>query len=210
MVEEVVRAKESYMLALDTLNLTKRDYLNSINSFNDKIKEYDLDENDLLNQILQIFDKYYKLSENKIKEISGIILENKNSEKESKIFVDKISKKYEFEEYIPQHNDVYNSDDFFVLSEMNRYTSFNIEESFSDPKIKKEIKFILVLEKIINNTSAIKKMEIDTMKECLKENEYINKFLTRLNKARVEKELDKDKVIYDIIIFFISYINTLG
>ena len=206
MVEEVVKAKESYMLALDTLKLTKRDYLNSINSFNSKIKEYDLDENDLLNQILQIFDKYYKLSENKIKEISGIILENKNSEKESKIFVDKISKKYEFEEYIPQHNDVYNSDDFFVLSEMNRYTSFNIEESFSDPKIKKEIKFILVLEKIINNTSAIKKMEIDTMKECLKENEYINKFLTRLNKARVEKELDKDKVIYDIIIELFNYL----
>jgi hypothetical protein len=206
MVEEVIRAKESYMLALDTLNLTKREYVNSLNSFNDKINEYNLDENDLLNKILEIFDKYHKISENKIKEISGIILENKNSEKENKIFVDKISKKYEFEEYIPQHNDVYNNEDFFVLSEMNRYTSFNIEESFSDPKIKKEIKFILVLEKIINNVSSIKKMEIDTMKECLKENEYITKFLARLNKARVEKELDKDKVVYDIIIELFNYL----
>ena len=205
-IEEVVRAKESYMLALDTLNLTKREYLNSLNSFIDKIKEYDLDENDLLNQILQIFDKYHKISEDKIKEISGIILENKNSEKENKIFVDKISKKYEFEEYIPQHNDVYNNDDFFVLSEMNRYTSFNIEESFSDPKIKKEIKFILCLEKIIKNCSSIKKLEIDSMKEFLKENEYINKFLARLNKARVEKELEKDNAVFDIIVELFNYL----
>ena len=41
MIEEIVRAKEAYMLALDTLNLTKREYLNSINSYNDTIKEYD-------------------------------------------------------------------------------------------------------------------------------------------------------------------------
>ena len=61
MVEEVVRAKEAYMLALDTLNLTKREYLNYLNSFNDTIKEYDLNENDLLNQILQIFEKYHQI-----------------------------------------------------------------------------------------------------------------------------------------------------
>ena len=53
MIEEVVRTKESYMLALDTLNLTKREYLNSLNLFNDKIKEFDINENDVLNKVLQ-------------------------------------------------------------------------------------------------------------------------------------------------------------
>ena len=205
-IEEVVRAKEGYMLALDTLNLTKREYLNSLNSFKDNIKEYDTNENDLLNQILKILEKYHKISENKIEEISGIIEEKKNSEKENNIFIEKINKKYVFEEYIPQHNNIYNNEDFFVLSEMNKYTGFNLEESFSDPKIKKEIKFILCLEKIINNCSSLKKIEIDEMKEFLKENEYINKFLTRLNKARVEKELDKDKNVFDFIVDLFNYI----
>ena len=206
MVEEVVRAKEAYMLALDTLNLTKREYLNYLNSFNDTIKEYDLNENDLLNQILQIFEKYHQISEKKIDEIKGIILENKNSEKENVIFIDKINKKYEFEEYIPQHNNIYNNEHFIVLSEMNKCTGFNIEESFSDPKIKKEIKFILVMEKILTNCASIKKIEIDSIKEFLKDKEYINKFLTRLNKARVEKELEKDKIVFDIIVELFNYI----
>ena len=206
MVEEVVRAKEAYMLALDTLNLTKREYLNYLNSFNDTIKEYDLNENDLLNQILQIFEKYHQISEKKIDEIKGIILENKNSEKENVIFIDKINKKYEFEEYIPQHNNIYNNEHFIVLSEMNKCTGFNIEESFSDPKIKKEIKFILVMEKILTNCASIKKIEIDSIKEFLKDKEYINKFLTRLNKARVEKELEKDKIVFEIIVELFNYI----
>ena len=206
MVEEVVRAKEAYMLALDTLNLTKREYLNYLNSFNDTIKEYDLNENDLLNQILQIFEKYHQISEKKIDEIKGIILENKNSEKENVIFIDKINKKYELEEYIPQHNNIYNNEHFIVLSEMNKCTGFNIEESFSDPKIKKEIKFILVMEKILTNCASIKKIEIDSIKEFLKDKEYINKFLTRLNKARVEKELEKDKIVFDIIVELFNYI----
>ena len=205
MVEEVVRAKEAYMLALDTLNLTKREYLNYLNSFNDTIKEYDLNENDLLNQILQIFEKFHKISENKIEEIKGIILQNKNSDKENKIFIDKINKKYEFEEYIPQHNNIYDNEHFNVLSEMNKCTGFNIEESFSDPKLKKEIKFILGMEKIINNCESMKKIEIDTMKEFLKDNEYINKFLARLNKARVEKELEKDNMVFDIIVELFNY-----
>ena len=205
MIEEVVRTKESYMLALDTLNLTKREYLNSLNLFNDKIKEFDINENDVLNKVLQTFDKYHKMSQDKIKELSDIILENKNSEKENKVFIDKINKKYEFEEYIPQHNNISNNEDFYVLTEMNKYTGFNIEESFSDPKIKKEIKFILCLEKIINNCSTVKKAEIDSMKEFLKENEYINKFLARLNKARVDKELDKDKMVFDIIVELFNY-----
>ena len=205
MVEEVVRTKESYMLALDTLNLTKREYLNSLNLFNDKIKEFDINENDVLNKVLQTFDKYLKMSQDKIKELSDIILENKNSEKENKVFIDKINKKYEFEEYIPQHKYIYSNEDFYVLTEMNKYTGFNIEESFSDPKVKKEIKFILCLEKIINNCSTVKKAEIDSMKEFLKDNDYINKFLARLNKARVEKELDKDKMVFDIIVELFNY-----
>ena len=205
MIEEVVRTKESYMLALDTLNLTKREYLNSLNLFNDKIKEFDINENDVLNKVLQTFDKYYKMSQDKIKELSDIILENKNSEKENKVFIDKINKKYEFEEYIPQHNKINSNEDLYVLTEMNKYTGFNIEESFSDPKVKKEIKFILCLEKIINNCSTVKKVEIDSMKEFLKENDYINKFLVRLNKARVDKELDKDKMVFDIIVELFNY-----
>lgn len=200
MIEQVVRAKETYKLSLDTLNLTKREYLNYLNSFNDQIIEYDTNENDLLNQILQIFDKYHKISENKIKEISGIIQDNKNSENGNKILVDKINKKYEFEEYIPQHNNIYNNEDFYILTEMSKDTGFNIEESFSDPKIKKEIRFILGVDKIINNCVSMKKLEIDTMKELLKEKEYINKFLARLNKARVEKELEKDRMVFDTIV----------
>ena len=114
--------------------------------------------------------------------------------------VDKINKKYEFEEYIPQHNNIYNNEDFYILTEMSKDTGFNIEESFSDPKIKKEIRFILGVDKIINNCVSMKKLEIDTMKELLKEKEYINKFLARLNKARVEKELEKDRMVFDTIV----------
>ena len=143
-IEETVRAKEAYMLALDTLNLTKREYLNSLNSYSDKIKEYDNSENDLLNQLLDIFEKYDEKIRDKNKEVSGVILENKNGDNEKNIFIEKINKKYEFEEYIPQHNKIENNDDFIILSEMHKLIGYNIEESFSDPKIKKEIKFILI------------------------------------------------------------------
>ena len=205
MIEEIVRAKEAYMLALDTLNLTKREYLNSINSYNDTIKEYDNNENDLLNQLLDIFEKYDKKIQDKNKEVSGVILENKNGENENKIFIEKINKKYEFEEYIPQHNNIDNNIDLNILSEMNKLTGYNIEESFSDPKIKKEIKFILSLENIINDYSS-KKQSLDSIKEYLNDNEYINKFIKRLNKARVDKELDKNKDVFDNIVELFNYI----
>ena len=205
MIEEIVRAKEAYMLALDTLNLTKREYLNSINSYNDTIKEYDNNENDLLNQLLDIFEKYDKKIQDKNKEVSGVILENKNGENENKIFIEKINKKYEFEEYIPQHNNIDNNIDLNILSEMNKLTGYNIEESFSDPKIKKEIKFILSLENIINDYSS-KKQSLDSIKEYLNDNEYINKFIKRLNKARLDKELDKNKDVFDNIVELFNYI----
>ena len=205
MIEEIVRTKEAYMLALDTLNLTKREYLNSINSYNDTIKEYDNNENDLLNQLLDIFEKYDKKIQDKNKEVSGVILENKNGENENKIFIEKINKKYEFEEYIPQHNNIDNNIDLNILSEMNKLTGYNIEESFSDPKIKKEIKFILSLENIINDYSS-KKQSLDSIKEYLNDNEYINKFIKRLNKARVDKELDKNKDVFDNIVELFNYI----
>ena len=48
---------------------------------------------------------------------------------------------------------------------MNKLTGYNIEQSFSDPKIKKEIKFILSLENIINDYLNTKKPSIDTIKE---------------------------------------------
>ena len=208
MIEETIRAKEAYMLALDALNLTKREYLNSLNSFSDKIKEYDNNENDLLNQLLAIFEKYDEKIQNKNKEVSGVILENKNVENEYKIFIEKINKKYIFEEYIPQHNKIEDNDNFLVLSEMHKLTGFNIEESFSDPKIKKEIKFILNLETIINDCSTVKKIMIDEMKEYLKDNTYVDKFFKRLNKARIDKELDKDKMLFDIIVDLFNYILT--
>ena len=208
MIEETIRAKEAYMLALDALNLTKREYLNSLNSFSDKIKEYDNNENDLLNQLLAIFEKYDEKIQNKNKEVSVVILENKNVENEHKIFIEKINKKYIFEEYIPQHNKIEDSDNFLVLSEMHKLTGFNIEESFSDPKIKKEIKFILNLETIINDCSTVKKIMIDEMKEYLKDNTYVDKFFKRLNKARIDKELDKDKMLFDIIVDLFNYILT--
>jgi len=208
MIEEIIRAKDAYLLALDTLNLTKREYLNSINSFSDKIKEYDNNENDLLNQLLEIFEKYDEKIRDKNKEVSGVILENKNGENAINIFIEKINKKYEFEEYIPQHNKIEDNDDFIVLSEMHKLMGYNIEESFSDPKIKKEIKFILGLETIINDCSSVKKTGIDEMKEYLKDKVYLDKFFKRLNKARVDKELDKDKVVFDIIVDLFNFILT--
>ena len=207
-IEEIIRAKEAYMLALDTLNLTKREYLNSLNSFSDKIKEYDNSENDLLNQLLEIFEKYDEKIRDKNKEVSGVILENKNGENEINIFIEKINKKYEFEEYIPQHNKIEDNEDFIILSEMHKLTGYNIEESFSDPKIKKEIKFILGLETIINDCSSVKKAGIDEMKEYLKDKIYLDKFYKRLNKARVDKELDKDKLVFDIIVDLFNFILT--
>ena len=206
MIEEIVRAKEAYMLALDALNLTKREYLNSINSYSDTIKEYDNNEKDLLNQLLEIFEKYDEKIRDKYKEVSGVILENKNGENENKIFIEKINKKYEFEEYIPQHNKIDDNFDLNILSEMNKLTGYNIEQSFSDPKIKKEIKFILSLENIINDYSNTKKPSIDTIKEYLNDNEYINKFLKRLNKARVDKELDRNKDVFDNIVELFNFI----
>ena len=209
MIEETVRAKEAYMLALDTLNLTKREYLNSVNSYSDKIKEYDNNENNLLNQLLEIFEKYDEKIRDKNKEVSGVILENKNGENENKIFIEKINKKYEFEEYIPQHNKIDDNNNINILSEMHKLTGYNIEESFSDPKIKKEIKFILSLEAIINDDSSIiKKSSIDIIKEYLNDTEYINKFLKRLNKARVDKELDKNKEVFNNIVDLLNYILT--
>ena len=209
MVEETVRAKEAYMLALDTLNLTKREYLNSVNSYSDKIKEYDNNENNLLNKLLEIFEKYDEKIRDKNKEVSGVILENKNGENENKIFIEKINKKYEFEEYIPQHNKIDDNNNINILSEMHKLTGYNIEESFSDPKIKKEIKFILSLEAIINDDSSIiKKSSIDIIKEYLNDTEYINKFLKRLNKARVDKELDKNKEVFNNIVDLLNYILT--
>ena len=209
MIEETVRAKEAYMLALDTLNLTKREYLNSVNSYSDKIKEYDNNENNLLNKLLEIFEKYDEKIRDKNKEVSGVILENKNGENENKIFIEKINKKYEFEEYIPQHNKIDDNNNINILSEMHKLTRYNIEESFSDPKIKKEIKFILSLEAIINDDSSIiKKSSIDIIKEYLNDTEYINKFLKRLNKARIDKELDKNKEVFNNIVDLLNYILT--
>ena len=91
---------------------------------------------------------------------------------------------------------------------MHKLIGYNIEESFSDPKIKKEIKFILGLETIINDCSMVKKNGIDEMKDYLKDKVYLNKFFDRLNKARIDKELEKDKVVFDIIVDLLNFILT--
>ena len=46
------------------------------------------------------------------------------------------------------------------------------------------------------------------MKDYLKDKVYLNKFFDRLNKARIDKELEKDKVVFDIIVDLLNFILT--
>ena len=88
---------------------------------------------------------------------------------ETQIFNNEINKEYVFEEYIPHYNNLSETIDINVLIEMSKCAGFNIENSFSEPLKKKEIKFILIMEKLTNDYVSLKNADFEMLKEMLNE-----------------------------------------
>lgn len=208
-IEEVINAKENYMLAIDTINLNKRDYFNKASILNTEINLYNNKENSILSQVFQIFKKNLENLMNNLKDFSFLNEQNKKSNVKDTVSFDlKINKAYNFEEYIPQHKDLSQKIDLEVLIELNKNIGFKIEDSFSDKKNKKEIKFLLLMEKVKQDCESLRKSEIDSIKEILNEKEYIIKFIQELNNNRVRNDMFNNKISFDIIYDFFNYILT--
>ena len=207
--EEVVQSKENYLLALDTLNLTKREYLNKANSFDNEIKDYNFSENEILKNIFLIFKKFSQNSTNNLNNFLQLCEQNKTdllNHTETQIFNNEINKEYVFEEYIPQHNNLTETIDINVLIEMSKCSGFNIENSFSEPLKKKEIKFILIMEKLVNDYVSLRNADFEMLKEMLNEKKYIEKFSKKLNDVRIKGDTFNDKVIFDVIVDLFNFI----
>ena len=207
--EEVVQSKENYLLALDTLNLTKREYLNKANNFDNEIKEFNFSENEILKNLFLILKKF---SENSINNLNNFLLlceQNKTdllNHTETQIFNNEINKEYLFEEYIPQHNNIFEPIDINVLIEMSKCSGFNIENSFSEPLKKKEIKFILIMEKLTKDYVSLRNTDVEAMKELLNETNYIEKFSRKLNDIRIKGDTFNDKIVFDIVADLFNFI----
>lgn len=206
-IEEVISAKENYMLAIDTINLNKREFNNIANVLNTEINKYNLNENNTLIQVFSIFQKYSEILLSNIKDFSFLYGSNSKIQDEETVSFDmKMHKNYFFEEYIPQHKNINEKTDLLILIEMSKNTGFKIEEAFTDNKNKKEIKYLLLIQKLMENCESIGKSEIESLKEILSEKEYYIKFVDLLNKERSKNDRFNSKISFDIITDIFNYI----
>ncbi len=213
LIEEAKNAKEKYIKSLELINTNKKDFLNKVNIVNNEIKEFNVHENHALLDVLEIFQRNLALLSTSISEFQSIFENNKNSiEKQiidigQKLFNDsKINLDYNFLEYEPKHKNLEEKVDVLTLFEMNKIMGFQIEDCFTEPKEKNEIKFLMIMEKLIKDSSSLTNFETEFLKNEFNDKEKIKKFLLKLNLNRSKNVLLKNKEAFELVSDLFFYI----
>ena len=226
-IEELVNLRQNYKKYLVKLSNIQREYIDKINEFGNDIKTFNIDENNLLYYILKTFEEKDLAI---LKELNNICLLYEHNKKSmdsfnfelsnALVYDDRVYKNYIFEEYVPIFRNINDQKDMNVIQKMSEligfeYDKIKINNSNNNGKsdiylnyqnIDNNLLFILLMGKLTGGESVLTKKEKDMMLNLFNDEKYMNEFLLRLNKIRMDKYLFKYKENFDDLIEFFNCI----
>lgn len=208
LIESAKDAKKNYIIALDEIKTNMSEVYKNAKEMTNINKNNTSTESDISFNVLKIFNDTYLMLDSLIqgmfmstqKNYGNIIKANEN-----KTILDDININLGFIEYSPQYKNYRENKELLTLFVLNKFTDFDIESCFKDGKDKKQIKFLFILEKIMNYNEKIENEDIELFKNSLNDKKNIKKFLEKLNKNRMNS-LIPNKKLFDLFIDLLKLI----
>ena len=217
-IEELVKLRQSYKKYLVKLTMTQKEYIDKINEIGNEIREFNIDENNLLYDILKSFeDNYLTL----LKELNNFCLLYEHNKKLIKdlnfelannlVYDERIYDNYLFEEYMPKFKNIKDQADMAVIQKMNELIGFEFDKiktnnsnnenkpdnSINYQNIDNNFLFILLTSKFTGG-EILSEKEKEMMIKLFNEEKYIKEFVLKLNKIRMTNLIFKHKENFDI------------
>ena len=224
MIDELILLRQNYKKYLLRLTGKQKEYIDKINGISSDIRRFNIDENNLLYDILKSFDdnfseilkelnNYCLLYEHNKKLIKNMNLELQNN----LMFSSRIFNNYEFEEYVPKFKDIKDPMDLLVIEKMNKLIGFEFEklksnnnkeadENINYQNIDDNLLFILLMNKFLGDEVSLNQKEKKLMINLFNKAQFIQEFLLRLNKVRMNLELFNKKENFDFVLECFNYI----
>ncbi len=224
MIDELILLRQNYKKYLLRLTGKQKEYIDKINGISSDIRRFNIDENNLLYDILKSFDdnfseilkelnNYCLLYEHNKKLIKNMNLELQNN----LMFSSKIFNNYEFEEYVPKFKDIKDPVDLLVIEKMNKLIGFEFEklksnnnkeadENINYQNIDDNLLFILLMNKFLGEEVSLNQKEKKLMINLFNKAQFIQEFLLRLNKVRMNLQLFNKKENFDFVLECFNYI----
>ena len=226
-IEELVQLRQSYKKYLVKLTLSQKEYIDKINEIGNAIREFNIDENNLLYDILKAFEENSLAI---LKEINNFcllyehnkkLIQNLNVELSNNIIYDeRIYDNYTFEEFVPKFKDIKDQVDMSVIQKMNELIGFEFDKiktnnpingakqdnNINYQNIDNNFLFILLMSKFTGGEILLTKKEKDMMIKLFNDEKYIKEFLLKLNKIRMTTLMFKHRENFDILIELFNYI----
>ena len=226
-IEELVQLRQSYKKYLVKLTLSQKEYIDKINEIGNAIREFNIDENNLLYDILKAFEENSLAI---LKEINNFcllyehnkkLIQDLNVELSNNIIYDeRIYDNYTFEEFVPKFKDIKDQVDMSVIQKMNELIGFEFDKiktnnpingtkqdnNINYQNIDNNFLFILLMSKFTGGEILLTKKEKDMMIKLFNEEKYIKEFLLKLNKIRMTTLMFKHRENFDILIELFNYI----
>ena len=226
-IEELVQLRQSYKKYLVKLTLSQKEYIDKINEIGNAIREFNIDENNLLYDILKAFEENSLAI---LKEINNFcllyehnkkLIQDLNVELSNNIIYDeRIYDNYTFEEFVPKFKDIKDQVDMSVIQKMNELIGFEFDKiktnnpingakqdnNINYQNIDNNFLFILLMSKFTGGEILLTKKEKDMMIKLFNDEKYIKEFLLKLNKIRMTTLMFKHRENFDILIELFNYI----
>ena len=228
-IGNIIDLRQKYKKDLIELTRNQKIYITKINEIGNEIQEFNITENNILYNIFKVFEEnlisllkeinnFCLIYEHNKKLISDLNIELGNN----LIYDQRIYINYKFEEYSPKFTDINSQIDSSVIKRMNELIGFefdkiktnnsinednNLTESIMYNKdIDDNLLFILLMDKFIDGKNILNEQEKDLMKNLFNNEKYINEFLKKLNKIRINPKIFNTKEKFDVLLDFFNYI----
>ena len=228
-IGNIIDLRQKYKKDLIELTRNQKIYITKINEIGNEIQEFNITENNILYNIFKVFEEnlisllkeinnFCLIYEHNKKLISDLNIELGNN----LIYDQRIYINYKFEEYSPKYTDINSQIDSSVIKRMNELIGFefdkiktnnsinednNLTESIMYNKdIDDNLLFILLMDKFIDGKNILNEQEKDLMKNLFNNEKYINEFLKKLNKIRINPKIFNTKEKFDVLLDFFNYI----
>ena len=228
-IGNIIDLRQKYKKDLIELTRNQKIYITKINEIGNEIQEFNITENNILYNIFKVFEEnlisllkeinnFCLIYEHNKKLISDLNIELGNN----LIYDQRIYINYKFEEYSPKFTDINSQIDSSVIKRMNELIGFefdkiktnnsinednNLTESIMYNKdIDDNLLFILLMDKFIDGKNILNEQEKDLMKNLFNNEKYINEFLKKLNKIRINPKIFNTKKKFDVLLDFFNYI----
>ena len=224
-IDELVKLRQSYKKYLVKLTMVQKEYIDKINEIGNEIREFNIDENNLLYEILKSFEENYLAI---LKELNNFCLLYEHNKKliqdlnfelaNNLVYDDRIYDNYVFEEYMPKFKNIKDQADMAVIQKMNELIGFEFDKikpnnsnnenkpdnSINYQNIDNNFLFILLTSKFTGG-ELLNQKEKEMMLKLFNEEKYIKEFLLKLNKIRMTNLIFKHRENFDILIEFFNY-----